>query len=642
MKPGIVVVRFALLLAMTLLGVCSGCRRDEALAKLETKTGEVLGASAKDANAWRVVTVGAVFFLGDALQTKHTTEALLGLDDGSKLRVRQDTIVRFAKSRPGKGSQAFDVDTGEVLLEAGTDGASFATSIGLARLARHSQVVIRRTTGGIQFDVTVGKALFESPDGSETVEAGRSFFINVGRAVVESAAGDAGVHVTSSGSSPEPTADVPVVTGEGALNGTVAGNGVSLRLAAGQLFQPIPPGSARIPRGTTVRVERGSSVALEHQGATMSLSGAGTYLIGTGDSPVQLQNGSLSISGPTRIVVPGGVIETSSQTLAAVETAGNSRMRIRVGKGAASVVTAKGNTRILAGQEATVGGDGATAVAGQGLTYADITAAIGETFVVHDPKPPTAIRFQFASHCPTGGVVRVKGRSGGQFASGEGSAALAFGPGRHEYFLHCLDEYGQVDSAAARGVVTVLSDAGTRTVPTSPPSTAVNVDGRNYTVMYQNQLPRVTVVWPNAPASANYTLKVESRGATKTYTSAAASYTFASGGLPEGRHTLAFEGGGKVSRYTGVEIAFDNAAPMASLSTPSESTLGQGGELVIAGVAQPGWSVEVDGQKVTQDGTQRFSQGFKVPATERAIGVRLTHPTRGTHIYVRRATRNHD
>lgn len=630
------------LIALILGIVNGGCKRNDPVAVLQLKQGEVLGATLKASQIWKGVAVGASFYLGDALRTKHAAEALLDLDDNSKLRVRQDTTIRFASTRPPKGSHAFDVDTGEVLLEAGADGLVLSTSIGVARLEAHGQVIIRRAENGVQFNVTVGRAQFESQQGTEIVEAGKSYFVNVGSAVLESGTQDAGKPepsaVPSSDGSALPSAETQL-----GLEATVTGNGVTQRLSGTRAFQALPPGTVRIPLGTTLRVARGSAVQTVRGGAKMSMTGAGTYLVGGGDAPIEVQQGKLAVAGATRIVVPGGTIETANDAAASVESLNKGRTLVRVGRGSATVISKKGTTSVSAGQEATLGSDGAMKLAGKSLDYADISAEVGESFMIHDPKPPTAIRFHFGSRCPSGGVIRVRGRAGAMFATGEHSAALALGKGRHEYALHCLNDGGQSDAAVAGGTLTVLRDAGTRPVPTTPPSTSVTVDGRSYTVMYQNQLPRVSVVWSNAPEGATYTLKVVSRHGTKTFMSTSPSHTFASGALPEGRHTVSFEGGGKFSRQTDIEIVFDNAAPMATLTTPTEAKLGQDGEITIAGVAQPGWTVEVGGQKIAQDAKQRFNQGIKLQATtDHAVGIRLTHPTRGTHVYVRRMARGHD
>jgi hypothetical protein len=165
----------------------------------------------------------------------------------------------------------------------------------------------------------------------------------------------------------------------------------------------------------------------------------------------------------------------------------------------------------------------------------------------------------------------------------------------------------------------------------------VLADGRTYTVLYQNQLPAVSIRWPNAPTTGSFVLRHKSSSGQRSYDTGQPSYGFRSGALPEGRHTFYFEGGGKVSRQTNVVIRFDNAAPTASLKTPGRVSVKPGGEVSIAGTAQPGWTVDVNGKKLSQDGQQRFSSKAEMPANQRALEVRLTHPQRGTHIYVRRA-----
>jgi hypothetical protein len=174
-------------------------------------------------------------------------------------------------------------------------------------------------------------------------------------------------------------------------------------------------------------------------------------------------------------------------------------------------------------------------------------------------------------------------------------------------------------------------------MPKKPPATGVLADGRTYTVLYQNQLPSVSIRWPKAPAGGSFVLKHSSSRGQRTYNTNQPSYGFRSGALHEGTHTFYFEGGGKVSRQTRVVIRFDNAAPTASLKTPGRINVKPGGEVSIAGTAQPGWTVDVNGKRLSQDGQQRFSSKVEMPANQRALEVRLTHPQRGTHIYVRRA-----
>jgi hypothetical protein len=165
------------------------------------------------------------------------------------------------------------------------------------------------------------------------------------------------------------------------------------------------------------------------------------------------------------------------------------------------------------------------------------------------------------------------------------------------------------------------------------------VNGRSYTVLYQNQLPQVALRWSKAPEGAgSYKVHVSGPGGKRTFAAGSPSYTFPSGALGEGTHTVYLEGGGRVSRQTSVTILFDNATPTASLSTPTDLKAAPGGDITLAGTALPGWQVEVDGRAVGQDAGSRFSVKTKVPENGRPVSVRLTHPTRGTHIYLRRGS----
>ncbi|HMA95863.1 MAG TPA: hypothetical protein VKP30_24410, partial [Polyangiaceae bacterium] len=409
-------------------------------------------------------------------------------------------------------------------------------------------------------------------------------------------------------------------------------SGVRERASHEKSFNPLNPGVTQLHPGSTLSIGAGSRVEIQHAGATVTLT-SGNHVVSSA-SAIEVQRGKASVTGAVRIAVPGGTIETSGQTVAAVETVDRGRTHLRLDQGVATVTTSSGTTRVEAGQEIMVLADGATKLEGRGLDYADLTLEVGESVTVHDPRPPTAVRFRFGSHCPAGGVVRA---SRNTHASGKGAVALALGVGRYDYALYCLGEGGFEKTPVASGAVTIAMDSGTRPVPSKPPATSVSIDGRKYTVMYQNQLPSVLVTWPNAPQNGRYTLHVTSRTGQRVFSTAAPSHAFKSGALQDGRHTMHFECDGRASRYTEIDIKFDNTAPQASLLTPVESNVQQGGEIAISGTVQPGWSVEVGGRKIDPDEHQRFAERAQMPTEERAVAVRLTHPTRGTHVYLRRA-----
>lgn len=625
-----------LMFFIVLLHLLSSCDREQPIATLRIKQGDVQRESAAQLNAWHAATIGVGFNLGDALRTAISSTATLDLDDGGKLQVREDTTVRFSAERPKAGQQAFDVEAGQVLLEAGPTGLVLATGKGMARLDAGSKLSIGRTKQGLKFEITVGKAQLEVDGGTHVLQQpGQTYLVSVGDAVLErsepSAAKPEAEPIAPTSSVAEPVS--------GHIQARVFGSGVSQKTTSGKDFQKLPPGSTALLAGTTLRIDAKSHVELQHEGASVNLSGMGTYLIRSGAAFVELQSGRISATGAMRIAVPGGVIETARETSTSLESLDRDHSVVRVARGLATVKGKQGETLVAQGQEAKVASDGSTQLAGGSLAYADFALQIGDSVTVHDPKPPTATRFVFGSHCPAGGTLRTSSPKSKAFASGQGSVSLALNAGNHEYALYCFGENGVDSAAVARGSITIVQDAGTRPVPNKPPTTSVNIDGLRYTVTYQNQLPNLNVVWPNAPPSSSYKLFVESRNGKKILTSSAPSYTFRSGTLQEGTHQIHFEGGGKFSRHTKVEIAFDNAAPKASLETPVETNVRAGGELTVMGIAQPGWSVEIAGTKVDQDPRQRFVQRATMPSNERALAIKLTHPVRGTHVYLRRSAR---
>ncbi|HEU5074409.1 MAG TPA: hypothetical protein VFU02_09555 [Polyangiaceae bacterium] len=632
MRALLTVLSVALAACLLTLAGCR-CSDGAVLATLENREGQVDRDRKAQPKTWSDAAVGATFSMGDAVRTREAATAVLALDDGSQLSVRPKTVLRFSDSPPKAGEQGFDVETGAALLDVGDAGLILRTSLGLARIDGKSQVLIRRTTEAVHFDVQVGRAVLETMEGKRSeLEAGDGIVVGVGEAVLDSPRPSASAVASAP---PEAPAELAPIAGD--IAGHVVGEGVSVKRPTAEAFAALAAGAVQVPSGSMVKVKQGSTLTLQNGGASAALAGNGTYLVGgAGGTLVQVQQGSVAVSGsPTRIVVPGGVIVTSEGAAASVETL-KQGSRVRVSKNHVSVDTARGTERVDAGQEALLAKNGAVEFAGKGLGYADIVVNSGESVVVHDPKPPTAVRFLFRGSCPEGGTIRVQGKRAA-FASGSGSVALAFAPGRHAYALHCLAGDGTESAPASRGTLTIMQDAGTRPMPQKPPSTGVEVDGRTYTVMYQNQLPAVALRWSTAPAGTSFVLSHRSAAGNRSYKVSAPSYSFRSGALPEGSHVFYFEGGGKVSRQTSVQIRFDNSAPTASLQTPVALNVKQGELVNISGVAQPGWRVEINGTSADLDGQQRFSQKAEMPKDERALAVRLTHPQRGTHIYVRRA-----
>jgi hypothetical protein len=265
------------------------------------------------------------------------------------------------------------------------------------------------------------------------------------------------------------------------------------------------------------------------------------------------------------------------------------------------------------------------------LSYHNLSVRVGESFTLHAPQVPVAIRVDFTGKCPQDGIIELV-RSKLRVRSKD-QASLAFTAGSHPYVLRCLDDKGTLGKVAARATVQVLHDAGTRRLPAKPPTSYVETDGRTYTIYYQNQLPDIGVRWPNPPPSKSYELMLNDRPTTVSKPE----HLFRSGTVRDGTHLVSFSAGDRRSRTTKIEVRFDNAAPKASLSSPTDRGFKTGDKVTIEGVALETWKVSIEGGSVNVDAHQRFVGEVATSASHPDVAVRLAHPRLGVHYYLRRA-----
>jgi hypothetical protein len=387
-----------------------------------------------------------------------------------------------------------------------------------------------------------------------------------------------------------------------------------------------------------VTIRRGKDAA--------KLRGAGEFVLGTGAMLVELRQGEAQLSAVERdveVIVPGGLIVAKAS-----EGGTDATVRLVGDQGTLEVQSGSAAFKGVDGTEAVPIGDAyrwtalraATAEDEQATEdtapdYFNLIARAGESFVVHAPEVPVAIAIDFRHKCSGEGVVELT--NGKQRGRGTGRANLLVQAGSRGYAVRCLDGKsgkGAAGRIVARGSVTVMRDAGTSKLPPSAPMSQVEADGRSYTIYYQNQLPDISVRWPNAPKAERYRLEIDA----KTIEIGKPEHIVKSGGLRDGTHTLTFVAGDRKSRPATVEINFDNAAPKASLLAPADRSFAAGSTVNIEGVALRGWKVELDGGMFSTDASDRFSGQVATSVERPDIAVRLSHPRLGTHYYVRRAT----
>lgn len=275
----------------------------------------------------------------------------------------------------------------------------------------------------------------------------------------------------------------------------------------------------------------------------------------------------------------------------------------------------------------------------RGPERVDLVVRAGDSVVIHDPRPPTAVGVVAGERCATGAVLSIDPGRAPQETLGDAQVGGRFGAGSHRYSVRCLTAAGERGDKIGEGTISVIADAGSRQLAKTAPATNVETDGRRYTVLYQSLLPRISARWPAAPAAASYMLHVTSPNGTKSFSTSTPSYSFPAGALIEGEHQLAFEGNGVRSRGTSLAIRFDNAAPTASITSPADGSFAPGQEVLVAGTALPGWTVSVGGETLTQDSQSRFSSTVASPGNLGALAIRFTQPKRGVHYYLRRCGR---
>jgi hypothetical protein len=633
-SSGVALRTLGMLLAWLLVLDALGCSCSETspLATLLEKSGSVERDFRASLRAWKPAEPGARFDIGDGIQTLRAGSALLQLDDGAQLSLKPETLIRFSATPPPARTLAFDVELGAASIST-TGELSLQTAGGRTRLEPGTTVTLSHDAAGLRFVVQVGQAVFYD---LPPLAAGQGVLLDGHGVVTPIARPTQPTRADAGAASPGAKQDPPNAPARGNVTALVRGARASVKTERG--WSALPQGSTELPMGTELELARNTTVTLERGAESATLEQNGRYVVAPRDGVlVAAASGSLAAggTGEVRVEVPGGVIVVAAAGQAKLHVNDKSTTRVEVQAREAVLETARGRERIAAGERATLAPGGEVSVEGRSLSYADIEITAGHSLVIHDPNPPTAARFLFAGVCPQTGVLTLarNGDKKGAFAAGRDAIALPVPAGTYRYELRC--ETADL-KPARQGRLVVMKDGGTRAMAAHPPSTQLQADGRNYTVLYQNRLPDITLAWPNAPAATALRLVHEFAEATKTIELGEPSYHFPSGRLEEGQHQFYFAGDTKVSRKTTLDIRFDNAAPTALLNTPVAVKAQSGEPVTITGVALPGWDVRVEDHPAERDAQGRFFSSAIMPADRRGLVIWISHPSRGMHAYLRR------
>ncbi len=272
----------------------------------------------------------------------------------------------------------------------------------------------------------------------------------------------------------------------------------------------------------------------------------------------------------------------------------------------------------------------AGALEGAGPGQVDVVVRSGESAVLHDPRPPTAVGV--IMKCQGHGRLEVAGRDGWKQATvtaGSGGVSAWLDVGSHRYRVHCGDQ------VEASGKFVVRRDAAAKELPSRPPRNVVDADGRRYTVLYQNRLPELILRWPDAPQASTdsgYVLHVASAGKERSFEVRAARHTLRSGELGEGEHRWWFEADGQRSPATILVIDFDNAAATAYIRRVEIAA-----DIVrVDGAAVADATVSLEGDAVTLDAQHRFTASGQITSGRRTLALRIVAHESGVHYYVLR------
>ncbi|MCX5744544.1 MAG: hypothetical protein NT062_18800, partial [Proteobacteria bacterium] len=345
------------------------------------------------------------------------------------------------------------------------------------------------------------------------------------------------------------------------------------------------------------------------------------------------------VGATARIGLPGGVVAIAGTK----DTPGEARLelarttKITVLHGTARLTGAPGaELELTRGESATLARDGVIHPVEAIPTSFDFAVAVGETFTLHDPKGATAVRFTFGGKCDRGGVIELD-RDGrfraAKLSAGKDAANLLIGGGSWAYRLRCSSGSGE-GAAVASGRIAVLRDDGRRALPRAPPTNDIDADGRTWRISYQSVIPNLRVLYKGASGRA-FKLHVATGGKEETF-EGASRITVPGARLREGSYTYWFDRDGvRDPKVSTLKIDFDQTAPQVYIELPIDGKPWPA-DVEVKGAVLVGWTAAIDSITIPIDAQRRFVAKVTRPAGT-ALAIKLSHPQRGVHYYLRRA-----
>jgi hypothetical protein len=610
---------YAVLFAIACLCAC-GSKKSGGIAELTKADGPV--ERQVGINPWGGAPIGTKFFLGDAARTGDGA-AQITLVGSQVIEMNAHTVLRFGLGANSATNIKVEIGAIDVI---NSSGASL--EIGNVKVDPGGKVRITAQ----DVELLIGHA---QTNGNQ-LEIGKPVGLELGHVVVVDAGVDAAVVPP----------DAAIVAGD--VTFEITGKGAEIQGPNEKTWAPAE-GKGTIPLGAKLRLKKpGAKVTFVSGVTTLELSGASSQItikdnllmgmdLGTGLATVPAQSEG-------KVGVPGGEVDLQGTKEAAAEA------RIEVNPhGEAKVSMVHGSSKLVGTNGSSTvemsGGESATMLKSGTVNpgvviprYFDFQVKVGETprvFTVHDPKGSTALQFAFNGKCPGGGTVELDRSSAfhtPRVSEGKETANMLVPQGQWQWRLRCAGA-----GVATNGTITVVADSGRRPLPPKANKDSIDADGLSYSIYYQSLIPNVAIRYKGTGSA--FTLHLATGGVDQTFDSTTPIIEVPGKQLKEATYTFWFDKDGvKQDKVTTLKILFDQTAAQVYIESPID---GQpfAADVDVAGAALAGWTAKVGEVEIpiTDPSTRRFHAKVPPPSGGAlALAIRLSHPARGIHFYLRR------
>jgi hypothetical protein len=623
------------LLVVLLIGAC----KSKSTHIAELKKADAPVERQPGAGTWGGAEVGAKFFLGDAARTADGG-ADLALAGAAIIKMSPYTVLRFgAGAKPGTAK--IGVELGAIELRG---GGSYGLDVGDINVQNNGAVrITAKGQGQSAIELLVGAAQISALDGSVVqLEVGNIIDLGIGPIQVNAVI-DAGVPDAPVGDAGTDVDAGTVVSDDGTIE--VTGKKAEILMPGETKWNPLPAGAGKLAKGSTIRLGAGTTAKLVANGVTLSLAGGSRMTIA--DSllfGLELGVGTASVPVATQgnLTVPGGTVSlegtATSRAKARLDVNARGEAKIAVLEGGAKLVgSAPGAELVMrTGEMANMAKAGNIQQKAKIPDYYDMKVVVGETsFTIHDPRGGTALQFSFPGKCGGGGGggtiemdTDARFRTA-RITAGKDSANIFAEQGAYNYRLVCNN-----GSNGGSGRILVRQDAGTRKLPKDPPVNPIDADGRRYSISYQSLVPNVKIKVPGT--GSKFKLHLATGGTEETFESNKPVFTIDGKKLKEATYTYWVDKDGvKQPKVSTLTIEFDQRAPQVYIEAPTNGKP-FAPDVEIRGAVLPGWTAKIEGVEIPVDKSRRFKATVPAPHEASALAIRLSHPQRGVHYYLRR------